>query len=73
VNEVQGEGIMIANRNQLWWNHHGSKRPPADHKPWLSMIKEVEGLLPDLDMAINTVDDSRFVAPWQDVQRAMRI
>jgi hypothetical protein len=40
---------------------------------WLSLIKEVAEFLPDLDMAVNTLEGRRVFAPWDDVAYALRI
>jgi hypothetical protein len=39
---------------------------------WASLMKEVESFLPNLDMAVNTMDGSRVFAPWEDVAYTVR-
>lgn len=41
-------------------------------KIWLSMIKEIEAYLPDMDLALNAMDEPRLVVPWEDVNGYMK-
>jgi hypothetical protein len=41
-------------------------------KIWLEMIREIEHLLPDMDLALNAMDEPRMVVPWEDVERYMK-
>ncbi|KAM0811863.1 putative Capsular associated protein [Seiridium cardinale] len=34
---------------------------------WLKMIKQVETYLPDMDIALNAMDEPRLVVPWEDI------
>ncbi|KAJ9145320.1 Capsule associated protein [Pleurostoma richardsiae] len=34
---------------------------------WLEMIKTIEHLLPDMDLALNAMDEPRLVVPWEDI------
>ncbi|KAH9905578.1 glycosyltransferase family 90 protein [Xylariomycetidae sp. FL2044] len=34
---------------------------------WLTMIKTIEHMLPDMDIALNAMDEPRIVAPWEDI------
>ncbi|KAI0554837.1 glycosyltransferase family 90 protein [Xylaria curta] len=34
---------------------------------WLKMFKTIEHLLPDMDVALNAMDEPRLVVPWEDV------
>ncbi|KAK6840809.1 Beta-1-2-xylosyltransferase 1 [Apiospora arundinis] len=36
---------------------------------WLSMIKTIEEYLPDMDIALNPMDEPRLVVPWEDINR----
>lgn len=38
---------------------------------WLKLIKTVEHLLPDLDIALNAMDEPRLVVPWEDIDAYM--
>ncbi|KAK4243429.1 glycosyltransferase [Corynascus novoguineensis] len=39
---------------------------------WLDMIQTIEHLLPDLDLALNPMDEPRVVASWEDIDGYMR-
>ncbi|KAI1198781.1 glycosyltransferase family 90 protein [Nemania serpens] len=41
-------------------------------KIWLEMIKTIEHLLPDMDIALNAMDEPRLVVPWEDVAGYMQ-
>lgn len=36
---------------------------------WLNMIKEIEHYLPDMDIALNAMDEPRIVASWEKVTK----
>lgn len=38
---------------------------------WLRMIKNVEHLLPDMDIPLNAMDEPRIIAPYEDIERYM--
>ncbi|KAI3318099.1 glycosyltransferase family 90 protein [Xylariaceae sp. AK1471] len=38
---------------------------------WLSMFKTIEHLLPDMDVALNAMDEPRLVVPWEDIAEYM--
>lgn len=38
---------------------------------WLEMIKNIEVHLPDMDIALNAMDEPRLVVPWEDMSRYM--
>lgn len=42
---------------------------------WLGLIKSLEGVeggLPDMDLALNAMDEPRVMVPWEEVERLMR-
>ncbi|KHN97332.1 Lipopolysaccharide-modifying protein [Metarhizium album ARSEF 1941] len=41
-------------------------------KIWLNMTKTIETLLPDMDIALNAMDEPRLVVPWEDVNGYMK-
>ncbi|KAH6605836.1 glycosyltransferase family 90 protein [Trichoderma cornu-damae] len=41
-------------------------------KIWLKMIKTIDHLLPDMDIALNAMDEPRLFVPWEDVAGYMR-
>ncbi|KAH9830876.1 glycosyltransferase family 90 protein [Teratosphaeria destructans] len=46
-----------------------------DERPWINiwtdMIQSVASMLPDVDVPINVMDESRVVVPWEDINAAM--
>lgn len=38
---------------------------------WLDMIKTIEHLLPDMDIALNAMDEPRIVIPWEEINKYM--
>jgi hypothetical protein len=41
-------------------------------KIWLKMIRTVDHLLPDMDIALNAMDEPRLVVPWEDMAGYMK-
>ncbi|PFH58082.1 hypothetical protein XA68_14201 [Ophiocordyceps unilateralis] len=41
-------------------------------KIWLGMIKEIEKYLPDMDIALNAMDEPRIVATWENVNKHVK-
>lgn len=39
---------------------------------WLKLIKTIEHLLPDMDIALNAMDEPRMVVPWEDINSYMQ-
>jgi hypothetical protein len=39
---------------------------------WLGLVNGIEDLLPDLDMALNIMDESRVIAPWEVIDSHVR-
>ncbi|KAK4097300.1 glycosyltransferase family 90 protein [Parathielavia hyrcaniae] len=39
---------------------------------WLEMIQAIEHLLPDMDLALNAMDEPRMVVPWEDIDKKMK-
>lgn len=39
---------------------------------WLDMIQSIEHLLPDMDIALNAMDEPRLVVPWEDINAYMK-
>lgn len=38
---------------------------------WLNLIKTIEHLLPDMDIALNAMDEPRMIVPWEDINTYM--
>ncbi|KAL2115114.1 hypothetical protein VTJ04DRAFT_10777 [Mycothermus thermophilus] len=39
---------------------------------WLEMIRKVEHMLPDMEIALNAMDEPRVVVPWEEVEKLMK-
>ncbi|KAF2157243.1 glycosyltransferase family 90 protein [Myriangium duriaei CBS 260.36] len=39
---------------------------------WLDMVQKIAPLLPDLDLAMNEMDESRLVVPWETIDKHMK-
>ncbi|KAK4150998.1 glycosyltransferase [Chaetomidium leptoderma] len=39
---------------------------------WLEMIQTIEHLLPDMDLALNAMDEPRLVVPWEEIEGYMK-
>ncbi len=39
---------------------------------WLNMIQSIEHLLPDMDLALNPMDEPRVVVPWEDMRSYLK-
>ncbi|KAI9052618.1 hypothetical protein LZ554_003960 [Drepanopeziza brunnea f. sp. 'monogermtubi'] len=40
---------------------------------WQNLTQTIEHLLPDMDMALNAMDEPRIVAPWEEINELMKI
>lgn len=38
-------------------------------KIWLKLLKTIEEYLPDMDLALNAMDEPRVVAPWEEINK----
>ncbi len=66
--EAYSNGMFISIRN-------GSAATSTDWfwtQIWLSMVRTLEHLLPDMDIAVNPMDEPRLVVPWEEVDSYMR-
>lgn len=59
-----GTANIIANHAQ------GTARDRMD--AWFEVVQSLETMLPDLDMAINIMDESRVIVPWEDMEKIIR-
>ncbi|KXX74041.1 KDEL motif-containing protein 1 [Madurella mycetomatis] len=39
---------------------------------WLNLIGTIEHLLPDMDLALNAMDEPRLVVPWEEIDEYMK-
>ncbi|KAI8938221.1 hypothetical protein NX059_005883 [Plenodomus lindquistii] len=49
--------------------NHGGGTPTDRMEAWLELLRNVEQFLPDLDMAMNVMDESRVIVPWEEINK----
>ncbi|KAG9190320.1 hypothetical protein G6011_08408 [Alternaria panax] len=59
--------ISVRNGSASMTDHQGPGTPTDRIHAWLVMVGLMEGLLPDLDLAVNVMDESRVVVPWEQM------
>ncbi|CZT52138.1 related to capsular associated protein (CAP10) [Rhynchosporium secalis] len=42
-------------------------------KIWQNMTESIQHILPDMDIAVNAMDEPRIVVPWEEIDRLMEI
>lgn len=61
----------------LWQKFVDTLRPHERRPPWISLwaelVEEMLPHLPDLDMAINTMDETRILVPWEKIESYIAI
>jgi hypothetical protein len=40
---------------------------------WLNMTKSIQDMLPDMDLPLNAMDEPRISAPWEEVDKLMKV
>lgn len=50
-----------------------AKRTAEWAETWLQLVVSIDSMLPDLDLAINTIEGSRIIMPWNDIEQAVRM
>jgi hypothetical protein len=58
---VQIRDGKVSTGSDWWWT-----------QIWLKMIQTVEHLLPDMDLALNPMDEPRMMVPWEDIDVYMK-
>lgn len=46
--------------------------PMSRMRFWMGMMEELEAELPDVDIPINGMDESRVLVPWEEINRMMK-
>lgn len=52
-------------------NHHPGTATDR-MEAWLDLMKSVQGMLPDIDVSLNVMDESRVIVPWEDTSRHLQ-
>jgi hypothetical protein len=60
-----GSASMAYNNNYL-----GTAKDRME--AWLDFMGTLEHLLPDMDLAMNIMDESRIIAPWESVNKYIK-
>ncbi|KAK3298564.1 glycosyltransferase family 90 protein [Chaetomium fimeti] len=58
---VQIRNGKVSTGSDWWWT-----------QIWLKMIQTVEHLLPDMDLALNPMDEPRMMVPWEDIDEYIK-
>ena len=61
--------VSVRNGNSTYKTDNAKRVPWI--QLWAGLIKDLEDRLPDLDMPVNMMDESRLVVPWEDIDRYM--
>lgn len=65
--------IYIRNGTADMTRNHGAGTPTDRMEAWLELVRGFEQFLPDLDMAINVMDESRVIVPWEEIDKYVRV
>ena len=64
--------IIVRNGTANMTDKHTPGTQTDRMEAWLELVQSVEQYLPDLDMAVNVMDESRVIAPWEDIDKYIR-
>lgn len=59
--------ITVRNGTASMTHRHDPGTQTDRMEAWLELVRSIEEHLPDLDMAVNVMDESRVIAPWEDI------
>lgn len=59
--------IFVRNGTANMTTNHEMGTPKDRMETWLNLTQSIEHFLPDLDMAINIMDESRVIVPWENI------
>ncbi|CBY02380.1 hypothetical protein IAQ61_006964 [Plenodomus lingam] len=61
--------IYVRNGTVDMTRNHGGGTPTDRMEAWLDLVRSVGPFLPDLDLAINLMDESRVIVPWESIDK----
>lgn len=64
--------ISVRNGSFSITQNHGEGTAKDRMEAWLKIIESFGHLIPDLDMAMNVMDESRVVVPWEDTSKYLQ-
>jgi hypothetical protein len=65
------DGIALRNGSASMTDNNYQGTAKDRMQAWLDMIKSIEHLLPDMDLAMNVMDESRVIVPWEELNKHM--
>ncbi|KAI4680671.1 uncharacterized protein J4E84_007810 [Alternaria hordeiaustralica] len=65
--------ISVRNGTATRTENQGPGTPTDRMFAWWDMVRRMEGLLPDLDIAVNFMDESRVIVPWEEMSNYTEI
>jgi hypothetical protein len=65
--------ISVRNGTASMTENQGPGTPTDRMFAWLDMVRRMEDMLPDLDFAVNVMDESRVIVPWEEMSNYTRI
>lgn len=67
----QPQVIKIRNKKVIMVTDDPDRQPWIQH--WTSLVKKMMPNLPDLDMAVNVMDETRILTPWETINKYMEL
>ena len=64
--------ISVSNGSAFMTQNHDQGTAKGRMEAWFEMIESIGHLLPDLNMAMNIMDESRVVVPWEDTSKYLQ-
>ncbi|KAF1836379.1 hypothetical protein BDW02DRAFT_567125 [Decorospora gaudefroyi] len=61
--------IWVRNATASMTQNHSQGTSKDRMEAWLEVVKSIEQLLPNVDMAINIMDESRVISPWEHINK----
>jgi hypothetical protein len=64
---TQPQIIRVRNQNVIMITDDPNRQPWIQH--WTALVKKMMPNLPDLDMALNVMDETRILTPWETINQ----
>jgi hypothetical protein len=65
--------IILRNRSASMTDNNYQGTAKDRMEAWLDAVKSLEHLLPNMDLAMNVMDESRVIVPWEEIAKHMDI
>ncbi|KAH7310605.1 capsule associated protein [Stachybotrys elegans] len=66
---AHGQAYAIRVRDGKVENRHDSRELPFRQDQWSRLVADIAPHLPDIEIPVNTMDETRIVVPWEDISR----